>query len=193
MSARAASILALVVAVCAGACARREITVIEASYGGRCGAPQGNVTGAVANACDGTRGCTFVVDVAQLGDPAAGCAKDFRVVWRCATEEGIRTAAVTEDAGNGSSVALHCSAPVARRIDVLAATAGAVPVRGLTAAVVERCAGRTSCTVALEQLAPLRQVARDTAAARIHWRCEGEMTKREAAVSASSTARLSCE
>lgn len=194
MAARLALVLGVVMAGCATeACVRRELTVIQASYGASCGAPLGNVTGAVARACDGTWGCGFVVDVEQLGDPAVGCAKDFRVTWRCATEEGVRTAAVPGEAGLRSTVALQCGGPASGRIDVLAATAGAVPVSGLTAAAVRRCAGQTACAITLDDLAALRHGPLGAATVQIHWRCEGEMAKRESVVSAGHTTRLACE
>ena len=194
MPARGTLLLAVILASgAAGGCERREVTVIDASYGANCGAPSGNVTGAVARACDGTSGCQFLVDVTQLGDPVVGCAKDFRVVWRCATEETISTALAPPEAGRGTVVPLQCSVEAPRRVDVLAAGSDVTPVSGLTDAIIQRCAGRTSCDIGWNDLATMRRWTPGTTAVRVHWRCEGEMTKRESIVSAADTARLSCE
>src|SRR5882724_10806838 len=53
------------------------ISVVAGTYGGNCGASHGNVTGALASACNTTLGhCDYIVDYTIIGDPAPGCAKD---------------------------------------------------------------------------------------------------------------------
>ena len=66
-------------------------------------------------------------------------------------------------------------------------------VSGLTAAAVRRCAGQTACAITLDDLAALRHGPLGAATVQIHWRCEGEMAKRESVVSAGHTTRLACE
>ena len=63
----------------------REIHVVEATYGKNCGGVKaGNATAVLSRHCEGARdSCTFTVDAAEIGDPSAGCAKDFWPTWRC--------------------------------------------------------------------------------------------------------------
>jgi hypothetical protein len=86
------------------------IHVAEATYGDNCQsyvtpaqfpnwARPGNVTAAVAAACDRTRGsCLFTVDVTKLGDPAIGCGKEFLVTWRCGSDQTIHEAYLPAEA-----------------------------------------------------------------------------------------------
>ena len=67
-----------------------EIRIIEATYGLNCASRAqnavaiGNATKDVTELCDRKTGdCEYLVDVARLGDPAPGCAKDFAVKWNC--------------------------------------------------------------------------------------------------------------
>jgi hypothetical protein len=85
----------------------RQLQVLSATYGGSCGATAGNVTAPVKAACERLAGCTFLINVAELGDPAPGCAKDFEAVWTCGGGEP-RRAAVPAEAGFGSTVRLVC-------------------------------------------------------------------------------------
>jgi hypothetical protein len=183
----------LCLALGAGGCTRPEITVIEATYGATCGATAGNLTGAAARACDGRSDCTFPVDRRQLDVSAPGCAADVRVTWRCSPEESVRTATLGADVPSPPSIALECVAPAPKRIDVLDAAAGRTPIPGLTAAVIERCAGQAACTLTVAGLAPLRAVAAADPDLRVHWRCEGEMTARETRVPAGGDTRLACD
>ncbi len=84
------------------------IRVEEATYGARCRVAAGNATAAVQAACNGRTGCRYLVDAAALGDVAAGCAKDFVVVWRCGDREERRRLAVPAEAGFGSLAILRC-------------------------------------------------------------------------------------
>ena len=86
---------------------RFRIYVVSATYGGNCGAPRGNVTFAVAEACNGRRVCPYAVDFRVLGDPARGCPKDFTVRWVCGDGEP-RRAGLPPEAGHGSQIVLSC-------------------------------------------------------------------------------------
>jgi hypothetical protein len=95
------------------------IVVTEATYGLNCKdhpvvppyenwARAGNVTPAVARACDRKTGtCQFAVDVARLGDPAGGCSKDFLVAWRCGAT-GINKQARLAAEAHGRTVSISC-------------------------------------------------------------------------------------
>jgi hypothetical protein len=86
-----------------------RLRIDAATYGGNCGAPEGNATRPLSEACDGRDACSYVADRAALGDPAPGCAKDLVVRWSCPGEAaGTRTFAVAPEAGLGSIVALAC-------------------------------------------------------------------------------------
>jgi hypothetical protein len=86
------------------------IHVVQATYGDNCRnyvtpaqfpnwARPGNVTAAVATACDKTKGsCLFIVDVTKLGDPAHGCGKEFAVTWRCGSAQMIHEAYLPAEA-----------------------------------------------------------------------------------------------
>jgi len=86
---------------------RFRILVVSATYGGNCGAPPGNVTEALADACNGRRVCEYVVRYQILGDPVPGCGKDFVVRWHCGDGRPRRTGAPPE-AGFGAAVVLSC-------------------------------------------------------------------------------------
>jgi hypothetical protein len=93
----------------AGACEPfPEITIVGATYGANCQAAAGNATAAVARACDGHSTCRFQVDVAAIGDPSPGCAKEFDIVWRCPGEEAVRRMTLPAEAGLGSVARLSC-------------------------------------------------------------------------------------
>jgi hypothetical protein len=66
------------------------ISVASATYGGNCGAPQGNATYDVASSCNGTVDCNYTVDTNRLGDPTRGCDKDFAVSYFCPSESAMR-------------------------------------------------------------------------------------------------------
>jgi hypothetical protein len=99
------------------------ISVVAGTYGGNVGAPHGNVSSALARACDSRNGnpnpCTYAVDYTQIGDPAPGLAKDYVAEWMC---DGVKRATAVPEAGYGSPVALSC--PAGTTISVLAGTYG---------------------------------------------------------------------
>jgi hypothetical protein len=98
------------------------IHVVDATYGLACkdfvptaGRPNlvqvGNVTAALTSACDKARTtCLFAVDVAQIGDPANGCGKDFVANWRCGSDQKVHQFYLAPEA-SGRSVLLSCPAP----------------------------------------------------------------------------------
>lgn len=97
----------------------RSIKVSDATYGMNCrsfvpptGAVNtvrsGNVTEAIGKLCDGEDGqCDFVVDVAEIGDPAPGCAKDLAIGWLCGNAQKPRHIMVAPEA-HGKRVNLTC-------------------------------------------------------------------------------------
>lgn len=87
---------------------RGLITVVAASYGFNCGAAYGNVTDDLARACNGRTSCAYTVDNRILGDPAVGCAKDYRAEWRCGGSAEIQRTIVPPEAGLNSKAFLAC-------------------------------------------------------------------------------------
>jgi hypothetical protein len=94
------------------------IKIIEATYGGNCeGVAKGNATQFLASACDNSRLCNYRVYYRQLGgDPAAGCEKDFRVLYTCGRTAKPNTCEVAAEAGMGGEdgypnqfCLLHCT------------------------------------------------------------------------------------
>ena len=88
------------------------IVVTSATYGDNCGARPGNATGKTGAACNGQTDCTYVVDVALLGDPAGGCAKDFSVDYICAPGRTPRRIVLPAEAGLKSPARLQCHAGI---------------------------------------------------------------------------------
>jgi hypothetical protein len=89
-----------------------DIQITEATYGEICrdfkpASPHrnavrtGNATQPVAQACEKKgASCAFPIDVAKLGDPAPGCAKDFVVKFRCGSDKKINSAVVAAEASD---------------------------------------------------------------------------------------------
>ena len=98
------------------------IHVVDATYGLACrdfvppaGRPNmakvGNATASLVGACENAKStCMFTVDVAQLGDPANGCSKDFTANWRCGSDQNVHSFYVTAEA-SGRSALLSCLVP----------------------------------------------------------------------------------
>jgi peptidoglycan/LPS O-acetylase OafA/YrhL len=111
-----ASVVVLGVAVRAAAMAATEaepvrdgtIDVLSATYGGNCRTVRDNALQSARQSCRGLARCDYAVSVATLGDPSPGCAKDFRVTWRCLGVAGTRTAEVPAEAGFRSIARLEC-------------------------------------------------------------------------------------
>jgi hypothetical protein len=86
------------------------IEVASATYGGNCrGVSLGNVTRFVEAECNGRQACNYRLDVTVVGDPAAGCAKEFVAEYRCGPEKQPRTSRVSAEAA-GSIAQLSCAA-----------------------------------------------------------------------------------
>ena len=92
--------------------------IVDATYGESCRdfkpAPPalnlfraGNATAVVRQACAGMWTCPFKVDVNRIGDPASGCAKDFRVTYRCGQRSEMQERYVAGEA-YGRTVVLDC-------------------------------------------------------------------------------------
>ncbi len=85
---------------------REGITVIAAAYGANC-RPR-DASAALRQACTGQEQCDYTVDVAILGDPAPGCAKEFAAAWICGTDARIRRLRIPAEAGLRSTASLRC-------------------------------------------------------------------------------------
>jgi hypothetical protein len=81
--------------------------VATATYGRNCKAPQGNATRDVAESCDGKSDCAYKIQLARLGDPAQGCAKDFAVSYFCPSETTTRYTKMSGPS-DGRTVSLSC-------------------------------------------------------------------------------------
>lgn len=84
------------------------IFVRQATYGKNCGAMDGNVTRQVAKTCTGKKQCDYIVDVRNLGDPAANCGKDFTVNFSCGGDTAPHRVELPGEAGLGSHASLSC-------------------------------------------------------------------------------------
>jgi hypothetical protein len=67
-----------------GGGAAAGIRVLEATYGGNCGAGRNNAGAHIASVCNGRGECNYRVDVSLLGDPAPNCPKGYEVHYQCA-------------------------------------------------------------------------------------------------------------
>jgi hypothetical protein len=133
-----------------------SIIVLDATYGGSCGATPNNVLAPLAS-CNGTTLCTYTVDFdgnhggPALGDPTPGCAKDYVAHYNCGPGTATRTVSAPAEAGYGSRVALSCGTP-APTIVVLDATyggsCGVTPNNVL--APLEACNGQAICTYTVD-------------------------------------------
>jgi hypothetical protein len=95
------------------------LIVEEAHYGENCAlveaAPPGvnyyhpgNATRFARDSCLQRLTCRIPIKVSVLGDPVSGCAKDFKVEYRCGLRGPLLTAEVTAEA-NGQLLDLSCS------------------------------------------------------------------------------------
>ncbi|MBI3073186.1 MAG: hypothetical protein HYY84_13820 [Deltaproteobacteria bacterium] len=100
-----------------------KIEVLTASYGANCPArgsrsasgrrtmvPQGNQTRNLAAECNGKTSCAYVVDIARIGDPSVGCAKDYLAKYRCASYGDVKSVLIPAEAGYRKTLALSCAA-----------------------------------------------------------------------------------
>lgn len=84
------------------------LAIESATYGANCGAPVGNMTSRLAEACNGSARCDYVIDYQVIGDPAPGCAKDYRVSYRCAPGAQRETRTIDGEAGFKSVLRIAC-------------------------------------------------------------------------------------
>jgi hypothetical protein len=84
------------------------VNIRSATYGGNCGAAQGNATQDLASSCNGKRDCTYKVEVNHLGDPAPKWGKDFVASYSCAPDTTILRKELPAEAGFGGIVNLTC-------------------------------------------------------------------------------------
>ena len=84
---------------------------MAATYGANCPKADRQKMAAVApniaKACNGKQTCDYKVDVAVLGDPAPGCAKEATVTFACPPLRGPLTVGVAKEA-HGKIVKLVC-------------------------------------------------------------------------------------
>jgi hypothetical protein len=83
------------------------ILIRTATYGGNCHAAAGNASRSIKATCDGKESCTYYVDVAKLGDPSAGCQKNYSVEYFCSPNTDPRTLRLPAEA-NGKAVHISC-------------------------------------------------------------------------------------
>ena len=86
-----------------------EIIIDTATYGSNCGAPKGNANWHILSRCGKTIICKYRIDVRNLGDPASGCGKDFRVEYRCKNGLVKPPIVIQGESGFGSEAILNCS------------------------------------------------------------------------------------
>ena len=85
------------------------ISVVEATYGGgNCpSVSKGNVTQALAAACNNQKLCNFRIHYREVGeDPAPGCDKAFAVSYRCSGGSRFDRCSVEAEAGAGGEAGL---------------------------------------------------------------------------------------
>jgi peptidoglycan/LPS O-acetylase OafA/YrhL len=146
------------------------IRLISATYGGNCGGKRGNATRALLAECSGKERCDYSVEVARLGDPAGGCAKDFAVEYMCLPGSMPQQSSVPAEAGFGSHVVLSCAAgtqiataetlpapapPAAATfgMEILSATYGqncGARIGNATADVRAMCHGKSGCSYVVD-------------------------------------------
>jgi hypothetical protein len=85
-----------------------QIAVVAGTYGKNCGIAHGNKTEDLARACNDKRHCDYVIDYTIIGDPAAGCSKDYFAEWRCGNDHILRSMLVSPEAGFGKKITLTC-------------------------------------------------------------------------------------
>ena len=83
------------------------IGVTGATYGGNCGA-RDNASYDLEVACDGAMTCSYTIDYRVLGDPAPGCAKDFRAVYVCPGSTMRHQVYVAPEAGFDKVLTMSC-------------------------------------------------------------------------------------
>lgn len=175
----------------------------SATYGGNCRAQYGNATWAVRQRCDGSVNCQFTVNVNELGDPAYGCAKDFRIEYRC--PNGRRETSYLSGETNGKTLYMQCMGGGGGGggghrgvIRVISATYGGnfpeIPRGNVTYDIARECNNRPLCDyyISVNKIGdPKYGWSKDY---RVEYTCDGR-DRRQAYVAPeanTSTTRLSC-
>jgi hypothetical protein len=93
----------------------KGIRVVSGTYGGNCKARltggaggKPDKTAHLKAECEGKDVCEYSVRHDLIGDPAAGCSKDYVAVWQCPGGGRGGTARAEPEAGLGSKVVLSC-------------------------------------------------------------------------------------
>jgi hypothetical protein len=163
--------------------------VVDASYGGNCGALWGNATEPLAKACNGLPACDYRVDYRVIGDPAVNCAKDFVAVWRCDQGTELYRTTAPPEAGYGAIIRMGCDADARRAaqrastevIDVVSATYGGncnAPYGNETSHLRKACNGQSECAYRIDYTVigdPAVGCGKDYVA---EWRCGGSPSPR---------------
>jgi hypothetical protein len=89
-----------------GTTAGGAIRVTEATFGGNCKAPRGNMTAILGAACNGRPACAYTIDYTKIGDPASGCQKDYVAQYQCGGT--AKSASVPPEAGFSGVIKLSC-------------------------------------------------------------------------------------
>ncbi|MBI5322259.1 hypothetical protein [Bradyrhizobium sp.] len=84
------------------------VVVTSATYGGNCGAPRGNATRQLAQACNGRTSCDYLIDWQIIGDPKRFCGENYIAEWRCG-DGRVRSASVPPEAGYQKTISLRCN------------------------------------------------------------------------------------
>ncbi len=125
----------------------RGMRIQSATYGSNCGVRADNATRSVRQECAGTLQCSYLVSVNKLGDPAYGCAKDFRVQYMCPSGR-VKNAFVAAEANNRVAD-LRCGDGGRNEIRVRVATYGGnfpeIPRGNVTYDIARECDRRQHC------------------------------------------------
>ena len=87
---------------------RLGISVRRATYGGNCGAPEGNMTSRLSAACNGKSQCDYVIDYNVIGDSVPVCQKNYVAEWHCGNGS-VHSATVAPEAGFQKTITLNCN------------------------------------------------------------------------------------
>ena len=117
------------------------IVVLSATYGQNCGVRSGNVTVYVSVACNGKSSCAYQIDARIIGDPAAGCEKDFVVDYSCT---GVKFQSSVSPEASGQTIKIACVEVINVNIATYGRNCGVQP-GNVTADVSFFCDERTSC------------------------------------------------
>jgi hypothetical protein len=104
---RVCAITVIVVSAIASSVHARTITIVSGTYGGNCGAPDGNATFDLTRQCDGRDTCQYMPDRTRISDATRVCRKDLQADWRC-TDSEFHTAMLSPEAGVNSTLVLSC-------------------------------------------------------------------------------------